>query len=202
MPRPALTEDQRREIRRKIRAAAAELYASGGANGVSARAVAERAGISVGTVYSHFGNLSELLQSLWRRPAARLIVELEQISQTRTSPRIRMRKLLAAYVEFAENNPSVFRNAFLFVRSENQKPPPRVALDDDRFFTLFRNTVLLGQAEGQFREDDPDLLTQTVLAAVHGSLSLPINLHRLALDTSKAPPQMMIDAMLEWLSVN
>ena len=39
MPRPALTEEQRRETRRKIRRAAAELYAENGLADISARAV-------------------------------------------------------------------------------------------------------------------------------------------------------------------
>ena len=42
----------------------------------SFKEVAQEAGVSVGTVYSHFGSLSELMQSLWRRPARKLVQRL------------------------------------------------------------------------------------------------------------------------------
>ena len=76
MPRPALTEEQRRATRRRIRRAASELYAEAGLSRISARAVAERAGVSVGTLYTHFDNLTDLMRSLWRAPVARLYEEM------------------------------------------------------------------------------------------------------------------------------
>ena len=60
MPRPALTEEQRRETRRQIRQAASDMYAENGLSDISARAIAKRAGVSVGTIYSHFANLTDL----------------------------------------------------------------------------------------------------------------------------------------------
>ncbi|MEM7100145.1 MAG: TetR/AcrR family transcriptional regulator [Pseudomonadota bacterium] len=200
MPRPALTEQQRQQIRRKIRAAAAEIFAEVESGQITARALAERAGVSVGTVYAHFGNLNEVFQSLWRRPAGRLVVDLKEISTTREDPSVKLRRMLQSYVDFANSHASVFRNAFLYVRPEHQTPPPQVALQDDQFFQLFRGVVAAGQDEGLFRPGDPDTITQTVLSAVHGALALPINWHRLALDDSKTLPVQMIDAMLEWLA--
>ena len=76
MPRPALTEEQRRESRRRIREAASALYATSGLGDISARAIAKEAGVSVGTIYSHFGSLAELMQSLWRQPARKLVQQL------------------------------------------------------------------------------------------------------------------------------
>lgn len=199
MPRPALTDQQRRETRRRIRAAAARLHAQVGLAGISARAVAEQAGVSVGTLYGHFGSLSALMQSLWRAPAARLVDELEALADSTPEPVARLRRLLERYVSFAADNEQVFRGAFLYVRPESQAAPPQVPLDDDRFFQVFRQAIVAGQQQGALRRGDPDLLTQTVLGAVHGSLALPVNLHRLALDTSTGVPAQMIDAMLEWL---
>ena len=69
MARPTLTDEQRRATRQKIRKAASELHAELGIANISARGVAERAGVSVGTLYTHFGNLTTLMQSLWRQPA-------------------------------------------------------------------------------------------------------------------------------------
>ncbi len=199
MPRPALTDEQRRANRRKIRDAAARLYNKNGVTNVSVRAIAEQAGVSVGTVYAHFGSLSELLQSLWREPARRLVQEMEQLAQDISTPPEQLAALLRAYVNFSVEEPQVFRSAFLFVRPESLAPPERVPLADDRFFRLFSQAISSGQCDGAFRPGDPDTLAQMVLSAVHGVLAMPVNMHRLALSESTDIVEQAIAAQLEWL---
>lgn len=199
MPRPALTDEQRRDIRRNIRNAAAKLYADNGLTNISVRAVAEQAGVSVGTVYSHFGSLGELLQSLWRQPVRNLVQEMTQLAQEATTPTEQLGGLLHAYVRFAVEEPEVFRSAFLFVRPKTVEPPDQVALTDDGFFSLFSQAISNGQRDGQFRPGDPNTLAQLVLSAVHGALALPINMHRLALSEGNSTAENAIAAQLEWL---
>jgi AcrR family transcriptional regulator len=199
MPRPALTDEQRRAIRRNIRDAAATLYAEKGITNVSVRAVAEHAGVSVGTVYSYFGSLSELLQSLWRQPAGKLVQQMTQLIQDVSNPAEQLDALLHAYVRFAFEKPQVFRSAFLFVRPESLEPPEKVALTDDKFFSLFSQAISQGQQEGQFRHGDPNTLAQLVLGSVHGALALPINMHRLALNEGTSIAEQTIAAQLGWL---
>lgn len=199
MARPALTDAQRRETRRKIRQAAAKLYTENGASNVSARAVAEAAGVSVGTLYSYYSNLSELLQSLWRQPTRRLINELEQLAQATPEPAARLRSLLTSYVRFAFEERSLFKNAFLFVRPESVKPPAKINLQVDRFFQLFRQAICDGQQVGVFRQGAVDELTQIIIGSVHGAIALPINLHRLNLEASDQIALKTIDVQLEWL---
>ncbi len=199
MPRPALTDEQRSVIRRNIREAAAKLYADNGVRNVSVRAVAEHAGVSVGTVYSYFGSLSELLQSLWRQPVRKLVQQMTELAQEESNPARRLDTLLRAYVRFATDQPQVFKSAFLFVRPESVAPPEQIALSDDRFFALFSQAIADGQREGLFRAGDPNALAQIVLSAVHGSLALPINLHRLALNPGISMAEQAVAAQLEWL---
>lgn len=201
MPRPALTDEQRKAIRRNIREAASKLYTENGTTNVSVRAVAQQAGVSVGTVYSHFGSLSELLQSLWRQPVGRLVQEMAQLAQENPDPEQRLDELLQAYVRFALKEPQVFRSAFLFVRPESIEPPEQIALADDRFFRLLRQAITDGQHDQKFRLGDPDALTQMVISAVHGALALPINLHRLALSPGEVVAKQAIAAQLEWLKL-
>ena len=200
MPRPALTDEQRRNIRRNIREAAAQLYADNGVNNVSVRAVAQQAGVSVGTVYSHFGSLSELLQSLWRRPARKLVQQMMQLADDEQgNPLDRLRRLLKAYIRFSEDEPQVFRSAFLFVRPHYLQPPEQIPLANDQFFRLFRDAIVSGQEKGMFRSGDPNVLVQLMLGAVHGALALPINLHRLALRDDVGMAELAMEAQLEWL---
>ena len=201
MPRPALTDEQRQHSRRNIRRAAAELYAAKGLSGISVRAVAQLAGVSTGTVYSHFGSLSELMQSLWRRPAAKLLENMVQIAEDKVDPTERLRSLLRAYVDFSEEHSQIFRSAFLFVRPPHLDAPKRFPLAKDRFFCLFANAISQGQQAEQFRQGDPLSHTQLVLAAVHGALALPVNLHRLALQDGPSAAMLAIDAQLQWLQI-
>ena len=199
MARPSHSPEQKREIRNKIRAAASKLYKAKGGENVTARSVATEAGVSIGTLYAYFGNLGEIMQSLWREPVRKLVTDMELLASEIDCPKARLRALLEAYVDFAETNASVFRNSFLFVRPETIEPPPQVALERDRFYQLYRTTIREGQGAGLFRDGDLDELTQLLISAVHGSLSLPINLHRLELDPSTKVPKLMVSAMLEWL---
>ena len=199
MARPSHSTEQKRAIRQKIRAAASKLYKDSGGSNVTARSVAKEAGVSIGTLYAYFGSLSEVMQSLWREPVRKLIASMESLASEIDCPRQRLRALLQAYVTFAESNDSVFRSSFLYVRPEAAPPPPQIALANDRFFQLYRATLREGQGSGVFRSGDLDELTQMLLSAIHGSLALPVNLHRLALDPSARIPKLMVDAMLEWL---
>ncbi|MEM8501208.1 MAG: TetR/AcrR family transcriptional regulator [Pseudomonadota bacterium] len=200
MPRPSHSQHQKEEIRNKIRAAAAKLYKEESGEKLTARKVAAEAGVSIGTLYAYFENLSEIMQSLWREPVRRLNADLEILASDIDCPKERLRMLMLKYVEFSQTNPSVFRNSLLFVRPEGRPPPAQVALERDRFFQIYRSTLREGQGSGVFRKGDLDETTQLLLSAIHGSIALPINLHRLALDPSSKVPKSMVEAMLEWLT--
>ena len=108
MPRPTHSKQQKEEIRKKIRAAASKLYKEGGGTKITARKVATEAGVSIGTLYAYFDNLSEILQSLWREPVRRLVADMELLNSEIDSPEERMRALMLRYVEFSEQNGRIF----------------------------------------------------------------------------------------------
>ncbi len=201
MPRPALTDEQRSATRRKIRKVAAELYAQNGFADISARKIAEAAGVSVGTLYAYFDNLTQLMQSLWKEPAARMIEDLVAVQQRIDDPLDRLRALLETYAQFAVDQRPVYRGAFLFVRPASHDKPTQVSLDDDRIFRVFRDTIQAGQQQGLFRAGDLNQLTQALWAGLHGAIALPLNIDRLALDDREASVRQMIELLLEWITV-
>ena len=199
MPRPSLTDEQRRETRRSIRNAAAKLFAENGSKNLSVREIAKSAGVSVGTVYAHFKNLTELMQSLWKKPVSRLITELSDIFDSTEDPSTRIEILLHCYLDFSVAQQPVYRGAFMFVRPESHDKPTPVSLDQDRLYSLFYKTIIEGQEKGLFREGNPNLITQNIWSGLHGAIALPINVDRLALTPSKKNAGNMIDLLLEWL---
>lgn len=202
MPRPALTSEQRRETRRKIRRVAAELYAQDGFNRLSVRAIAQGAGVSVGTIYSYFRNLTELMQSLWKEPVTGLLEQLEQIESDTVDPRTRLAAMLKAYVDFSKQQHAVYRGAFLFVRPASHDKPAPVSTGEDRLFSFFRQAVVDGQKAGQFRQGNASTITQSLWSSVHGAIALPINVDRLALDDSGQVVEQVLGAMLSWLEAD
>ncbi|MEL0048646.1 MAG: TetR/AcrR family transcriptional regulator [Gammaproteobacteria bacterium] len=125
MPRPKATEAQKTESRSKIRHAAAELYREQGPDNLTARAIAIRAGVSVGTLYSHFSDLSELARSLWQGPVDKFDQHLRTLVEVQTDPVKRIELLLLAYLEFARTNPELYQGTFLYVRPANREAPEK-----------------------------------------------------------------------------
>ena len=200
MARPALTDEQRREIRRNIRAAASKLHARNGMKDISARAIAEAAGVSVGTIYSHFGNLTEVMQSLWKQPSRILVQDMESVAAETPDPIERLKRLFQIYIEFSETKESVYRGAYMFVRPEEHESPEKAPLASNRMYALFRQAVIEGQHRGVFRTGDPDTITQAIWSGIHGAIALPKNFDRLALDDSNNRTTFMFDLLFEWLT--
>src|SRR5512144_336 len=65
------TEARRAQTRERITTAARELIAEGGYLAAQVAAVAERAGVAVGTVYRHFPSKSELFAEVFREASQR-----------------------------------------------------------------------------------------------------------------------------------
>jgi AcrR family transcriptional regulator len=196
MPRKPATDDQRQAARRTLQKAAAGLYAESGAAAVSARAIAQRAGVSVGTLYAYFGSLQGLMQSLWMEPVEVINAQLERLAAETADPAQRLRALLNAYVEVALTRPELFRGAFLFVRPDTLPKPAREPFEDTPFAALLTAAIREGQESGAFRGGDPGELAQVAWAGVHGCLALPVNFDRLDFAEPARLASRMIDILL------
>jgi len=200
MPRPALTPEQRQKIRMRIRDAASRLVKTSRLQDITVRAVAAEAGVSVGTFYTYFENLSELGQSLWMEPVEELRQEMREHAARIEDPVARIRELLENYARFAEEKNAVFRGAFLYVRPDSMQKPEKIDLDQELFFCCLRDAVLEGQQSGQIGECEPEEMAQTLWAGVHGALALPMTMDRYAFDSSQTLAARMIDSLLAMIA--
>lgn len=193
MPRPAITPEQRLETRERIKAAAGFLVRQGNVEKITIRSVAKEAGVSVGTIYKYFEDISDLGRSLWQEPVDILRQQMADIAENTADPAARIRALLRAYTEFADEKHRVFRGAFLYVRPETREKPEQTALEEEPFFRLLKTAILEGQQSGIFVDGDAKILAQLLWAALHGALALPTNIERIAFD----PPQDIAASMIE-----
>ena len=181
MARPKASPEQRAEVRRSIQQAAVELYRAEGLGGVSARAVAKKAGVSVGTIYSYFGDLTGLGQSLWEPQIARLEDELRKVAAQHDDPMARIEALLRAYLAFGIEQSELYRNALMFVRPTSAEQPEKQPVSEFAFPSLLKAAIEQGQADGTVIAREPEALVQILWSGVHGALALPVNMDRLAL---------------------
>lgn len=198
--RPRATPEQRDDRRRLLRRAAYELYREGGHQAVTARSVAERAGVSPGSIYNYFDGLSDLMRSLWMEPAAKFGRHLVAVADEEPDPVARVRALLGEFARYLESNPDVLRGAYLFVRSESMPPPDVQPLDDVTFHRLLHAAIVEGQEAGTIRSGHPDHLAQLLWSGLHGALGLPVNVDRFALEPAAEVAPSMIDLLMEWLA--
>lgn len=196
MPRPAITPKQRLETRERIRAAAATLVRQGNPEKITIRRVAKEAGVSVGTIYKYFEDISDLGRSLWQEPVDALRSQMSDIAAGTDDPVKRIRLLLQAYADFARDKHRVFRGAFLYVRPDSREKPPRTALEDEPFFDHLKTAIAQGQESGVFVDGDQKMLAQLLWAALHGALALPNNIERIAFDSPEQIAGAMIDSIM------
>ncbi|WP_229840783.1 TetR/AcrR family transcriptional regulator [Streptomyces brasiliensis] len=162
-------EERVRRRRREILQAAARLMEESGYHAVSMQAVADQADISVGLIYTYFGNKEDLLRAV--------IVDILQDFQER----------VPAAIENAGTNPidRLFRGFQEFCRVIDAKLDATVlayresqTLDVEGRRQLMeleiqtaapiKQAVVDGITQGVFRDVDPDLVTHNIALIAHG----------------------------------
>lgn len=196
MARPKASPEQRAQVRRSIQSAATELYREQGLSAISARAVATKAGVSVGTIYSYFGDLTGLMQSLWTGRIAQVEDEFRALAGQHLDPIERIEALLRAYLDFGINQAVLYRNALMFVRPTTLETPDQQSLSEFAFPTLLRAALLEGQSSGAIVEAEVDALVQVLWSGVHGALALPVNMDRLDLRDTNQIMEPMVSGLL------
>lgn len=184
MARKPATEEERRNTKKRIRQAAAEVFREKGISGVTARAIAAKADVSVGKIYSYFGSLTDLMQSLWMIPVRDALSRLETVAAENPDPKERLDALIDAYIDFADSNPELYRSALLFVRPADFDPPEAQPLEAAPFSSLLIETIVAGQKEKKIRAGDPAVLAQMIWAGIHGCFAAKVNFDRIEFQDS------------------
>lgn len=167
---------QKSLLRQEILDAASELFVTEGFDNVSMRRIADKIEYSPTTIYLYFRDKAELLDQVCQETFSRLELLLSDIERKAQSPLERLRLGLAAYIRFGLENPHHYRATFLLPVPEHRlkdhpKPPDSPGM---KAFDFLRRSIRECVASGVFRELDPELLSQTFWAGIHGVTSLLI----------------------------
>ncbi|QMW24422.1 TetR/AcrR family transcriptional regulator [Sandaracinobacteroides saxicola] len=196
MGRPALSELQRTEARRRIRDAALDIYREGGVEAVSIRSVAQRVGVAASGIYSYFDSRQALIESLWLDPVLATVQQMIDVAAQTPDPIARIERVLRIYIDFARDNPDVYRGAFLYVRPDSAAAVPGRNLSELPFHTIMRDAIDEAQRDNRAGEGDPALMAQLLWAGLHGALALPVNVEHWAFAPQPALAEAMIDLLL------
>jgi AcrR family transcriptional regulator len=156
------------DLRRALIETAVKTIAKHGADGLSLRRLAARAGVSPGAPYHHFSNRNELLASIAEEGFARL--EAQLIAARDAAPHdasARLEALGLAYVTFAVSSPGYFQ--VMFHGDSKSSGPTEAGL---RAFHILRDAVVACQEAGQAPKEDATALVLVAWSAVHGFATL------------------------------
>ncbi len=185
-------------VRATLIAAARDVLAQDGYDGLTIRRVAERAEYSLGTVYGYFADKDDLLYTLVREDFVRLTEQLRTIRDTHAGAAA-VREILLSYVRMGLERPQSYEIMFML------KPQlaSRNASDgdaDDHAYAIFRGCIVAAIRRGEFRRDDPDVLAQMLWASVHGLVSLRITLPHFPWQSVDRLAATLVDAELRGLA--
>jgi AcrR family transcriptional regulator len=176
----ARREREKQATRELILDVARELFAREGYEAVTMRRIAENIEYSPTAIYLHFADKDSLIHELCVADFLKLAQAFQPIALV-ADPVERIKRIGAAYIEFALAHPDHYRLMFMTpVRpiddgklAEGRKGDP--AQDA---YAFLRMAVVEGLAQGRFREalTDVDLICQTLWAGVHGVAALHIAL--------------------------
>jgi AcrR family transcriptional regulator len=170
--RPALT-DQHREA---VLQAARDVLAAEGLGGLQARALARRAGLSVGSIYKLFGDIDELVRTLNRETHREFAVHhraaLDAISPDETDVMVPLMALARAYIDFVIANERRWAAVLETSQRRAGPRPPDYSQSENALFGIVETVIkdVPGFADPAWRAK----AARAMWASVHGIVSITL----------------------------
>lgn len=168
---------EREETRTRILDAAREMFVDDGVEAVTMREIAKRIEYTPTAIYHHFRDKQALLEELCVVDFRALAQAFQKIGKIE-DPGERLRRIGLAYIDYALEHPSHYRFMFMTPKAllSNSSLGPSDGAPDAHAYSILRDTVAEGIAQGKFRPEftDPDELAQILWSGVHGIASLQI----------------------------
>lgn len=150
--------------------AARELLMQDGLSGLSLRRLASRLDVTAAALYAYVDNKRDLLEAVIEVEFNRLIAEFQRYESG--DPITRMCNMSWAYVNYAQENPRVFRTMFMFRAQLSSETSGNDFAMATQAFTVARKPLADAIEQGLLRKGDPLMHHLTVWTAVHGAATV------------------------------
>ena len=165
------------DLRRVLIDAALQLVGEGGAEAVSVREAARRAGVSPGAPFRHFPSRDALMQAVAEEAQRRFRAEIEAaLAAAPGDPLGRFRCLGLAYLRWAMRNPTHFE-IISSRRFFDHEKATAVSRDNNELIDLTGRTLAEAFAKGQLRSPDLKRVQIAGRALVYGFARMNIDGH-------------------------
>lgn len=152
--------------RDSVLSAAREMIRAGGLESLSLRRLATNLGVTAPALYAHIGSKQDLLQGVAEAEFAEMLRRFRDV--TDPDPIERIRGLALAYLDYARENPLLFRTMFLFrpeLTAEPHGDDLPIATEAFRFAAAPVEEAI---EAGVILRADPLLTALTLWTAIHG----------------------------------
>jgi AcrR family transcriptional regulator len=166
------------DLRRVLIEAALELVGEGGADAVSVREAARRAGVSPGAPFRHFPSRDALMIAVAEEAQRRFRAEIEAAlaDAPADDPLARFRRIGLAYLRWAMRNPTHFE-VISSQRLFDHDRAGGVSRDNAELIGLTEQTLSEAFARGQLRSSDLKAVQIAGRALVYGFARMNIDGH-------------------------
>ena len=168
-------EEKRAALLKALIDAAAGVMKQSGLGGVRARDIAKDAGCALGSLYTVFDDIDELILNVNARTLDDLGAKLEMAVKKAKSPSTRLLALAKTYLSFARNNPNMWAALF------DHRMPPDSPIPDwylDKQKVLFEHvTKPLSDIRPDINARQAGIQARVIFTAVHGIVAINVQ-HR------------------------
>jgi len=181
MPESKAKKPKRRKMGADKRAvvidAAVRAMNAKGLDGIHARTLAARAGISVGSIYNLFSDLDELIRIVNAQTYDELYTELreslETSRQSGETPREQLLALAERYLEYVETHQTRWLAVLAFNGSQTEAPPQWYFDKGLALFKVIEDTLenFSGAKEAETRQN----YARALWASVHGIITIAVS---------------------------
>ena len=173
MARRELTQAEIEAFRVKVVEAAAVLFAEGGSEAVSMRAIANAIGCSPMTTYRYFADREDVIEALRANAFSAFADAQEAAAAGRTgSSADRLDAIREDYIRFALERADSYR--LMFSLQTTRPPGEEFRREAARAFETLHVTVTEGVEDG-YIEGDPSTVAHLVWVELHGMVSLQLS---------------------------
>ncbi len=150
--------------------AARDLLVSEGLNALSLRRLASKLDVTAAALYAYVDNKRDLLEAVIEKEFEVLIESFQQVPEG--EPITRMCRMSRVYIQYAQDNPRVFRTMFMFRAQLAGEASENDFAMATKAFTAARKPLTDAMDDGLVRRQDPLMAHLAIWTAVHGAATV------------------------------